>query len=229
MAMLAIDTATRWTGLALHNGAEILAELGWKTRFMQTVELSSDVDKLLTDSNLNSADLTGITVAIGPGSYTSLRVGLAFAKGFALVHNLPLIGVFTLDIVASSFGQSYQNLVVVADAGRGRVCGATYKWIKETGWTSQKDEDIYSWSDLLEKSKPGTSFAGEITPDARKLIHEADKSFYAVSPAVGARRAGYLAEIGFRRWKAGNVDDAASLVPIYLREPGGEKSAKNNP
>ena len=75
-----------------------------------------------------------MAVALGPGSYTGLRIGLGFAKGLALANQIPLIGVPTLDILAASVGELPGRLLLAAEAGRTRVCVAVYQWQKRQGW-----------------------------------------------------------------------------------------------
>src|SRR5688500_6973988 len=99
--LLAIDTATRWTGLAIHDGAAGIVDSGWRSFISQTVVLAPAVADLLQRVGLTAAALSGIAVSLGPGSYTGLRVGLGLAKGLALANQTPLIGVPTLDIVAA--------------------------------------------------------------------------------------------------------------------------------
>jgi tRNA threonylcarbamoyladenosine biosynthesis protein TsaB len=217
--LLAIDTATRWTGLALHDGSAVVVELGWRSLNTQTVELAPAVADLLRRVGVTAAALSGIAVSLGPGSYTGLRVGLGLAKGLALANQTPLIGVPTLDIVAASLGELPGQLVVVAEAGRTRVCAAPYQWRGNKGWQAKAIPTITSWPDLLQDIAEPATFAGEITPEAAKLIR--DKKLRLVSPADSVRRAGYLAEIGWKRLRKGQVDDPAALVPLYLREPGG--------
>ena len=126
--ILGIDTATRWLGLALHSGTAVIAETGWKCQNNHTIELTPAINEMLKRADLTPSDLDAVAVAIGPGSYTGLRVGLAVAKGIALANQIPLIGVSTLDIVASSFGPLPGKLVVVAEAGRTRIVAAAYEW-----------------------------------------------------------------------------------------------------
>jgi tRNA threonylcarbamoyladenosine biosynthesis protein TsaB len=225
--ILAIDTATRWTGIALHDGSHIVAEMGWHAVNTTTVELAPTVADMLRKTDVAAADLDAIAVAIGPGSYTGLRVGLGFAKGMALAYKLPLIGISTIDILVSSFGQAEGHLVVVTEAGRKRVAAATYRWYSRKGWQPKKPVDIYEWSVLLAETRAEASFAGEISAEARKLIRAAGKQFRIVPPAAGTRRAGYLAELGHIRFRRDQLDDAATLAPIYLREPGGGKPAES--
>ena len=113
--ILAIDTATRWTGLALYDGTAVIAEHGWHGINNQTVELAPSIENILERGKIDAGDLRGIAVAIGPGSYTGLRVGLAVAKGMALAYHIPLVGVPTLDIVAAGFGKLNGRLLVAVE------------------------------------------------------------------------------------------------------------------
>lgn len=220
--ILALDTATRWTGLALHDGKTIIAEQGWHSLHTQTVELIPAIGQLLARADINAADLRAVAVAIGPGSYTSLRVGLAAAKGISLAHQIPLIGVPTLDIMAAATGLRTGSLVVVVEAGRKRVIAGMYRWEEKRGWQASERPIIETWETLLFHLETSTTFAGEISPEAAKLIRASKKPFYQVPVAASVRRAGYLGEIGWQRMRQGLVDDAALLAPTYLRDPSGK-------
>jgi len=195
--ILAIDTATKWTGLALHDGRSLIAESGWKSSYNQTVELAPALLQMLHRSKLTAADLSAVALAIGPGSYTGLRIGLGFAKGIALANQLQLIGVPTLDILASSLPQSDGTLIIAIEAGRTRVWANDYSWIAGKGWESSETPTIQTWEQLLEGIEGPATIAGEISPTAKRLIRSAKSQLKPVSPASTARRAGYLAEIGW--------------------------------
>ncbi len=219
--ILALDTATRWTALALHDGKQIIAEQGWKSKNTQTVELTPAVNRLLSTADIQAAELRAIAVASGPGSYTSLRVGMAVAKGISMAHQIPLVGVPTLDIISSAIGLRTGSLVVVIEAGRKRVIAGTYRWQEKKGWQASEKPIIETWETLLFHLETSTTFAGEISPEATKLIRSSRKPFYMVPAATSVRRAGYLAEIGWQRLRQGLVDDPSSLAPAYLRDPAG--------
>lgn len=209
----------------MHDGAVVLAEAGWRSRRNQTVELAPAVANMLRQSGATVADLTGIAIAIGPGSYTGLRVGVGLVKGLSLANQLPLVGVPTLDILAAALPAADAPLVPIVEAGRSRVCAGFYEWRavarQPAGWQAAGPPAIYSWRELLDAVSPGAVLAGEISPPAAKQIRENGKGL-TLAPAVTAlRRAGYLADLGWRRLRRGQSDDAASLTPIYLREPGG--------
>jgi tRNA threonylcarbamoyladenosine biosynthesis protein TsaB len=220
--ILAIDTATRWTGLALHDGVTVIAEYGWVAHQTQTVELAPAVADLLNHNQVQPAHLTGIAIAIGPGSYTGLRIGLGVAKGLALAYKTPLFAISTLDIVAASVdrGRVIGQLMTVVEAGRTRICAATYRWDRK-GWVSAKPADIYNWEELLEKTTEATTFAGEITAEAQKLLRHAGRHIHQVNPASSVRRASCLAELGWYRFRKDKPDDVRTLTPVYLRNPEG--------
>ncbi|HZD10970.1 MAG TPA: tRNA (adenosine(37)-N6)-threonylcarbamoyltransferase complex dimerization subunit type 1 TsaB [Candidatus Binatia bacterium] len=217
--LLAIDTATRWTGLALHDGTAVIAEHGWRSINMQSVELAPAVDRMLARADVRADSLKGIAVALGPGSYTGLRIGLGLAKGIALAHQTPLIGVPTLDIVAAALPQMPGSLVVVAEAGRRRITAGAYAWQSSHGWQASEEPRNLTWEELLAELEPPAVLSGEISPQAIKQIRAAGKGLRAVRAVDRVRRSGYLAEVGWQRLRKGKVDNAAELTPIYLREP----------
>jgi tRNA threonylcarbamoyladenosine biosynthesis protein TsaB len=219
--ILAIDTATRWLGLALHDSTAVIAETGWRCLNNHTIELAPAIRAMLRHGGIAAADLDGIAVAIGPGSYTGLRVGLAEAKGLSLANGTPLLGVPTLDIVAASFGPLPDKLAIIAEAGRSRIVAGLYEWVNGRGWQAEDRPVVATWQEFLAGLDGRITFAGEITPEAAKQIRAAGKRFQVVSAADLVRRAGYLADIGWQRLRKGQTDDAASLAPIYLKDPAG--------
>lgn len=205
--------------MALHDGNTVVAEHGWLSVNTQTVELAPAVREMLRRAGVDSEDLGGIAVALGPGSYTGLRIGLGFAKGLALAHNTPIIGVPTLDIVAAAAPELEGELVVVAQAGRRRITDARYHWRGKAGWQPLEQPVNETWQSLLERVEPPVTFTGETVGDAPRLIRTAGKGYRLLSPAGRVRRAGYLAQIGWERLRRGEVNDPAELTPLYLREP----------
>ncbi len=217
--LLAIDTATRTLSLALYDGEQVVGELTWKSANYHTVELTPSIAAMLRHADLSPAGLKAIAVALGPGSFTGLRIGLAVAKGLALANNTPLVGVPTLDIVAASIGPEDIPLCAILQAGRGRICAGAYRW-DEGVWRPDGDAAVTTWAELLSNLDTLTLFAGEIDLAGAKLLRRRRAKAYVLSPAAGLRRAGFLAEIGWERFKRGRLDDPITLSPIYLHTPG---------
>jgi tRNA threonylcarbamoyl adenosine modification protein YeaZ len=95
--VLSIDTSTKTVGLALYDGVQVLSESVWTSH-----ELAPAVSDLLRKSGLEVSSLGALTVALGPGSFTGLRIGMGLAKGMCLAGHLPLVGIPTLDALAAS-------------------------------------------------------------------------------------------------------------------------------
>ena len=94
--ILAFDTATERATSALVDDGEVLGE-----RVSRTATLLADVDALVRQAGAHPRDLSGLAVGTGPGSFTGIRIGLAFARGLALALDVPAAGVSTLDALAA--------------------------------------------------------------------------------------------------------------------------------
>jgi tRNA threonylcarbamoyladenosine biosynthesis protein TsaB len=213
--LLAVDTSTKQMGLALYDGAQVIGELLWHSRHYHTVELAPAVADLLTRSGLKIDAIQALGVALGPGSFTSLRVGLAFAKGLVLARHLPIIGVPTLDVVAAAQEMRHLPLAAVLQAGRGRLALAWYE-AGENGWKSKGPSTVTTADELAEGIRKPTIVCGELTADERQRLARKRVNVLLASPSACVRRPAILAELAWERWQAGAQDDAASLAPIYL-------------
>lgn len=159
-------------------------------------------------------DVRSLGVALGPGSFTSLRVGLSLAKGLALARHLPLIGVPTLDILATAQPTSRHPLVAVIQAGRGRLAAGWYKSSKND-WQARGPARVVKVEALLDEIETPCIICGELTREERQRLAE-KAGVHLASPAQSVRRPAVLAELAWARWQAGKTDDEASLAPIYL-------------
>jgi tRNA threonylcarbamoyladenosine biosynthesis protein TsaB len=213
--LLAVDTSTKQMGLALYDGAQIIGEMLWHSRHYHTVELAPAVADLLNRSGLKMDAIRALGIALGPGSFTSLRVGLAFVKGLALARHLPIVGVPTLDVIAAAQETSDLPLAAVLQAGRGRLALGWYE-ASDDGWQSRKPATVTTVDELADKIRKPTIVCGELTKDERQRLARKRVNVRLASPARCVRRPAILAELAWEHWQAGAQDDAASLAPIYL-------------
>ena len=212
--LLAVDTSTAQVGLAIYDGSQILGEYAWRSSQRHTVELAPAIAELLRRCGLTMENIRGLGVALGPGSFTSLRVGLSLVKGIALARGLPVVGVPTLDILAAAQPGSRLPLVTLLQAGRGRFAVGWYKNSRK-GWRSQGPARVLTFQKLLEELNKPAFVCGELTAEEyRELKERAD--IHLATPAQSVRRPAILAELAWERTLAGNVDEAATLAPIYL-------------
>lgn len=212
--LLAVDTSTAQMGLAVYVGAQVIGEYTWRSNQHHTVELAPAVAELLSRSGLTTDDIQALGVALGPGSFTSLRVGLSLVKGLALARHLPLIGIPTLDIYAASQPVSKLPLLAAIQAGRGRLAISRYKGTKK-GWQATGSARVASIDTLIEEIQTPSIVCGEFTAAERQQLANREH-VKLVSPAQSVRRPAILAELAWVRWQRGEADDEATLAPIYL-------------
>ena len=212
--LLAVDTSTAQVGLAIYDGSQVVGEYAWRSRQRHTVELAPAVFELLTRCGLTMDDVLALGVALGPGSFTSLRVGLSLVKGFALARGLPLIGIPTLDVLAAAQPLARRPLLVAIQAGRGRLAAGWYKRSR-SGWQAKGPAQVMTVKTLLEDVKSPVIVCAELTAQERQTLAEKPEIQLA-SPAQSIRRPAVLAERAWARWQSGAVDDSATLAPIYL-------------
>ena len=212
--LLAVDTSTTQMGLALYDGAQVLGEYAWRSGQRHTVELAPAVADLFTRCAVTMNDVNALGVALGPGSFTSLRVGLALVKGLALAKHIPLVGIPTLDIHAHAQPMSKLPLAVAIQAGRGRYALGWYK-VSRKQWQAQGEARVVTLEALMAEVQSPSVVCGEFTAETRQKIVVNENIQLAV-PAGSIRRPAVLAELAWKRWQSGDVDDEAALAPIYL-------------
>ncbi|MBL0347110.1 tRNA (adenosine(37)-N6)-threonylcarbamoyltransferase complex dimerization subunit type 1 TsaB [Candidatus Villigracilis affinis] len=217
--LIAIDTSTAQVGLALYDGNQVLGEMTWTTRQHHTTELAPALTGLLNRSGVSMDMVSALGVAIGPGSFTSLRVGLSLVKGIALARHLPVIGISTLDIIAAAQPAGKHPLITVIQAGRKRIAFSVYKCVKNE-WQVQGPVRSATVDELVEEIKSPTYVAGELSPEDRSRLSRKRVNVLLASPVYCVRRPSVLADLAWARWQKNEVDDAASLAPIYLHVEG---------
>jgi len=120
MLILAIDTAlTAATAVVARGDVVLAAQTIPLARGHQEV-IAVMAEQVTAEAGIAFRDLDRVGVTVGPGSFTGLRVGLAFAKGFALAWDTPLVGIGALEALAETIAAPGRTLAVI-DAGRGQV------------------------------------------------------------------------------------------------------------
>ena len=213
--LLALDTSTRYAGVALVNEDRVVASHAWHSTYNHTAELMPAVVKILEHGRLKAAELDGVAVALGPGGFSALRVGISAAKGLALAAKKPIIGVGTLDLEAYAYLQSGVRVCALIEAGREECATALFG----PGGTRLREDRVCTADELLAEVEGTTIFCGEGVTAWRDQIGEvlgADAQMVRPAPAA---RVWALAVIGRERLAAGKIDDLTALQPEYLRMP----------
>ena len=213
--ILAIDTSTQWMGLALFDGSQILFEKVWRTNRRHTVELVPAIQALLTETGLETSSLTAVAVSLGPGSFTSMRIGLAVAKGLALSLHLAVIGIPSLDICAFGQAPSELPLYCVLKVGRGRLAAQQYI-SNGKAWEAAGELLVLSAQELEQRILSPTLICGEIDAGDRRTLERRWRNALVAKPSANIRRPSHLAEMAWLRLAANYMDDPVALAPIYV-------------
>ncbi len=215
--LLAIDTATRIASLALHDGVSLRYEETWDAGREHTTQVLPRLVAALETLRVRVEDLSAVAVAVGPGSFTGLRVGVSIAKGLCVACGIPLIGIPTLDILATAQGADRRPLAAVVQAGRGRICAAVYRW--RGGWRRREGPFLTTWEGLMARFTTPFLVCGEVDARGQEALGRLEGRAAVLSPAHSLRRAGFLAELAWERLGRGETDDPTALTPLYLQHP----------
>jgi tRNA threonylcarbamoyladenosine biosynthesis protein TsaB len=209
--LLALDTSTNQIGIACYSEAGVLAECVWDSLRDHTTQLLPQIDTMIGYIGKCQLDLQAVAVALGPGSWSGLRVGLSTAKGLALALEIPIIGISTLDLLAYQHSGTGLPVVPVIRLGRDRLA------ISDGPGTAARNTTLAA----LGSEIPGRAlFCGDIDSEIRAALAATlgDRARF-VSGAAAVRRPSYLAELAWRRFQNNDSDDLATLEPIYLGQP----------
>lgn len=127
LIVLALDTTGGHCTAALLQGDQLAAQKCENIGRGHAERLAPMVQDIMIDSGISAKNIDRVAVCTGPGSFTGLRVGLAFAKGFALPRALPVIGISVPDVLARQADPDQsQKIISVINARRGDVCWGLY-------------------------------------------------------------------------------------------------------
>ena len=217
--LLAIDTCTRRASIALRDATTLRAEMTWDCERHHTATVSAKIQTLMQTSAIPPSEIGAVAVAIGPGSFTGVRCGLAIGKGFALVNDVPMLGVTAFDVIAQAQPNRRKPIYAVVEAGRSRVAACRYTWAGDE-LTVASEWHVFGFEEFVAQVQSPAYVCGDVTGLLANAGLAAQLKVRAtIAPAwLNLRRAGVLAELAYTRWEHGEVDDVATLMPIYPPE-----------
>ncbi len=225
MKILSIDTTSVAGSVALSEGDALVAQEQQGASGTHSEKLIATIDHLLGIASWDRADLEAIAVAVGPGSFTGLRIGLATAKGLAMALDLPLAGASSLQSLALN-GRGFDGTVVpLIDARRGEIYALAARVKPDGPMEEAMGECVLPPDALVER-------LSEIEGDLLLVGDGAIAYEGALTGGLGKRarmakgtqvrpQAINLAALSLGRLAAGG-DDLASVVPNYIRRSDAE-------
>ncbi len=223
---LALDISSKTNSISISKEGEILNEMVWQSSHNETVELIPNLVRLLKQNQVKADSLQAILIAIGPGRFNSLRVGLGIAKGLSFSLNIPLISISTLNVMAYPFANTKLQVCPIQQAGHNAIATAVYQ--QSNTWHCIKPAYLTTLELLCKQVEQQTLFCGEIDVDMANII-EWHLGSLAVMPKISRiSNTASLAALGWKRFINGEQDNIATLQPLYLRPPHITESRKKN-
>ena len=239
--LLAIESATDWLSVALLED-ERLVELRRSDEPRQHASaLLPAIDGLLTGAGIGLEDLGALAVSVGPGSFTSLRIGLATAKGLSFGRALPAIGVPTLTAMALSVRSgsaaaetTADQVLALLDAGRGEWYAAGWRRADVGApWTTSVEEGLYAPGRLAARLEGGSTSTLVVSPETSTWLPALEAAGVTLAGVVGGQPGRPSAEwVG--RWAQRRLAQGASardhpLEARYVRRAQAEAQRLADP
>lgn len=230
MRILAIESSTKTGSVAIVSESAVIAQYSLNIEVTHSERLMTTVDRVLCDTGIALSDIDGFGVAIGPGSFTGLRIGISTIKGLALVTEKPVAAVSTLKALAHHLPHSAFPVCPLLDARKNEVYAALFQY--ENGdCTPLLSERTIPLAHLAEEIKGKTIFIGEAAQAFRAELESffGERALFA-PPSLSLPSAAAVGELALAMIKRGEQTDPDTLVPMYIRRPEAEVAwEKRNP
>lgn len=234
MKILAIDTSTMLGGIAVMDELNLIAETRLNVKSTHSERLMTEIEHCLKQSSLKISDIDVFAVAIGPGSFTGLRIGLSTVKGLSYATGNPIVSVPTLDALALNFPYSRYPVCTMLDARKKEVYAALFKW-EDDNFKKLINETSVNPEEFIRHTLYATRydkiiFAGEGAVIYRDKIIESlgEKATFA-SPEKTVPSPANVASIGLKKALLKEFSEPVTLIPIYIRKSEAEVKSKKNP
>ena len=225
MITLAFDSTAKAASVAVCDGEELLALYNIDNGLTQSELLLPMAENMLKSLKLTFDDVNLLACAVGPGSFTGVRIGVALVKGIAFGKSIPCVSVSTLDELAVNLEGLDGIIVPVMDARRQQVYTATYKG--EGGSLNKLTPDrAIAISELAEELKCYTEpiyLVGDGYDVAKRGLMAAGVNVKNTPKLLITENAYSVARVAIRKYENGEATSDLEIAPTYLRMPQAER------
>jgi len=217
---LALETSGLGGGVAVLDGERILAHSRLAASPRTAQSLAPTIREVLHTAGWRPADVELVAVAIGPGSFTGLRLGVTSAKVFAYAVGAKLIGVDTLEVIASQATCEADEIRPVLPAERRQVFACWFRRDNHGSLIRLRPAEIVDIDRWLAGLQPGVAITG---PALAQLADRLPAGVEVAAKTLWQPTATTVGRLAVERFKTGQSDDVWKLVPLYLRRSAAEE------
>ncbi len=225
--LLCVDNSTMYGSVAVISGSGCLCEHTLISRITHSKRLLTAIDTIMQECELTWDDLDGLAVCLGPGSFTGLRIGLTTIKGICMATGLPLLGVSSLEALASQFPYCTMPVCPILDARKEEVYTALYR---TSDGTVQPliPPVVLPMAQLTAAITEPTLFIGDGVEVYREQIRQLGAHGVLGTPQLIFPRASAIGALALHQFAAGHFLDPGSASPLYIRASDAEMTLNKN-
>ena len=221
MKILSIDTSSSNCATALLEDDKLIDENSLNNGLTHSENLMPLIDKLLKRNNIDLKNIDLISVSIGPGSFTGIRIGIATIKAIAEVHNIKIAGVTALETLAR-IDESNKNKICLIDARNNQVYFGVFD--KEYNLIEEyKADDINNLIDIMKKYNNAVAIGNGAILHKELLEKNIDRIDILGNCLQTAENTG---KIGYKKFLKNSLENADTIMPLYLRKSQAERMKK---
>ena len=220
MYILGIDTSSNILTVTLTEDKKLISENHTDRQMGLLENLAPTVENILSESSLEPKELSAVAVSLGPGSFTGLRIGLAFGKALAYTLNIPIIGVPTMKAMACSAKSPFADLICpMIHARADEVYCAVF-----TGNMNEKviDYTFMTVDELLSQDifvNQKAVFMGTGAWKYKDMIEEKLKYYTVMDEMYNFPRGLCINSLAYDELARGKSDNIKTLAPMYIKKP----------
>ena len=230
MIILGMDTSSVNATVAVMNDKKLVAEYLISNDRTHSVIIMPLLEDMLKKCNLQLSDIDVFAVVTGPGSFTGLRIGIATIKTLAQACNKPVIGVNSLESLATNFLMCKDTLICpIIDARHEEVYNALYE--NDMTVSEPRVISLDNLFDELESTGKNVIFCGDGVLNYADKITSKNRANWSIAPQnLSMQKASSLCQVAYVKAMDGVYDDLYTLLPLYLRRSQAERELdrKNN-
>lgn len=221
--ILALENSGMCGSIALISNSHCIAENSMLSKLTHSKRMLSSLERLLLETETEWSDIDAIAISLGPGSFTGLRIGLSTVKGLAMATGTPLIGVSSLDGLATQFNFTSMLICPLLDARKKETYTAFYRSDGHGNVSRISDYLVLPPEDIIEQINEPTLFIGDGAEAYRELLHDrlGDRAVFAPAQ-LNFAKASSIGFLALPLWQQKKFLNPASAVPIYIRPSDAE-------
>ncbi len=218
MKVLGIDTSTACGSIGLVHDENVISEYLLNLPVTHSERLLDAINLVLGKTHQALGDLDGFAVSLGPGSFTGVRIGVSTVKGLAYAVQKPVVGVSTLDVLASQVSPTPYLICPIIDARKGEVYSAFYRYEKPNHLKRLSEHQAIKPVVLFGMVKELTIFLGDGVKTYGEDVRNSLKSFALIPPAaLHIPHGSVVARLGVELLLRKDYLDLATFTPFYVR------------